>query len=61
MECGSLIVDFVLYFDSSSSMTAQRANEIFAEAVTNEGEVNDGSGLYLTNESAFSFFSKYAY
>ena len=53
MRCGSLIVSYELIFDASSNVTAEEATDVFAESLTNDAEVNEGSGLFLTSNTSF--------
>ncbi|XP_041485976.1 uncharacterized protein LOC121432183 [Lytechinus variegatus] len=50
---GSVIATFVLIYDSSSSVTAEEATDIFRKAITSNDEVNPGSGLYLSSSTSF--------
>ncbi|XP_054749209.2 uncharacterized protein LOC129254719 [Lytechinus pictus] len=50
---GSVIAVFILIYDSSSSVTAEEATDIFRNAITSNDEVNPGSGLYLSSSSSF--------
>ncbi|XP_030829895.1 uncharacterized protein LOC105439737 [Strongylocentrotus purpuratus] len=51
---GSIIANFILIFNPTSSITEVEANEIFRSALTSDAEITSGSGLFLTSLTAFN-------
>eukprot|EP00057_Strongylocentrotus_purpuratus_P004210 XP_003728240.1 PREDICTED: uncharacterized protein LOC100890806 [Strongylocentrotus purpuratus] len=51
---GSIIANFILIFNPTSSITQMEVNEIFRSTLTSDAEITSGSGLFLTSLTAFN-------
>eukprot|EP00057_Strongylocentrotus_purpuratus_P020426 XP_011674900.1 PREDICTED: uncharacterized protein LOC105443449 [Strongylocentrotus purpuratus] len=53
---GSIIANFILIFNPTTSLSEIEAIDIFRSALTSEAEITSGSGLFLTSLPAFIIF-----
>eukprot|EP00057_Strongylocentrotus_purpuratus_P006278 XP_011660752.1 PREDICTED: uncharacterized protein LOC105436661 [Strongylocentrotus purpuratus] len=53
---GSIIANFILIFNPTTSLSEIEAIDIFRSALTSEAEITSGSGLFLTSLPAFNIF-----